>query len=148
LKDRGHNKVFLAAPRTPSSASEFLRVTFSQPAFTAVTRFKSRREGIAFEPVPRISRRTRQLRARRNAAKPEATRVSRGARGASTSCKIPAHVEAKLNFLVPVLVSVGFQTSCQSVFEGSKREPHEILASIGLLANCAKLSASVRRSQN
>ena len=38
---RGHNKVFLAAPRTPSSASVFLwflRVTFSYPAFTAVTR--------------------------------------------------------------------------------------------------------------
>ena len=45
LKDRGniggHNKVFLAAPRTPSSESVFLwflRVTFSHPAFTAVTR--------------------------------------------------------------------------------------------------------------
>src|SRR5271156_5338273 len=38
---RGHNKMFLAAPRTPSSASVFLwfvRVTFSHPAFTAVTR--------------------------------------------------------------------------------------------------------------
>ena len=34
---RGHNKVFLAARRTPSSASAFLwfiRVTFSYPAFT------------------------------------------------------------------------------------------------------------------
>ncbi len=45
LKGRGHigdhNKVFLAAPRTPSSASAslwFVRVTFSVPAFTAVTR--------------------------------------------------------------------------------------------------------------
>ena len=39
--NRGRNKVFLAAPRTPSSASVFLwfvRVTFSAPAFTAVTR--------------------------------------------------------------------------------------------------------------
>jgi hypothetical protein len=38
---RGHNKVFLAAPSTPSSASaslQFVRVTFSDPAFTAVTR--------------------------------------------------------------------------------------------------------------
>ena len=38
---RGHNKVFLAAPRTPSSAPVllwFVRVTFSHPAFTAVTR--------------------------------------------------------------------------------------------------------------
>src|ERR1700685_3356426 len=38
---RGHNKVFLAAPRTPSSAFVFplfVRVTFSHPAFTAVTR--------------------------------------------------------------------------------------------------------------
>jgi hypothetical protein len=51
-------------------------------------------------------------------------------------------------FLVPVLVSVGFQMSCQSVLEGSKKEPHEILASIGRLASCAKLSESVRRSQN
>lgn len=39
----GHNKVFLAAPRTPSSASVFLRfvrVTFSYPAFTAVTHIR------------------------------------------------------------------------------------------------------------
>ena len=38
---RGHNKLFLVAPRTPSSASAFLQfviVTFSHPAFTAVTR--------------------------------------------------------------------------------------------------------------
>ncbi len=38
---RGHNKVFLAAPSTPSSASaslQFVTVTFSHPAFTAVTR--------------------------------------------------------------------------------------------------------------
>jgi hypothetical protein len=38
---RGHNKVFLAVPRTPSSAFVFLlfvRVTLSHPAFTAVTR--------------------------------------------------------------------------------------------------------------
>ena len=31
-------------------------------------------------------------------AKPEATSGSGGARGASTSCKIPPHVEAKLYF--------------------------------------------------
>ncbi len=35
---RGHNKVFLDAPRMPSSASAFVIVTFSHPAFTAVTR--------------------------------------------------------------------------------------------------------------
>ena len=43
---RGHNKVFLAAPRTPSSASVFLwflRVTFSHPAFTAETRVECMR---------------------------------------------------------------------------------------------------------
>jgi hypothetical protein len=41
---RGHNKVFLPVPRTPSSASVFLsfvRVTFSHPAFTAVTRVQT-----------------------------------------------------------------------------------------------------------
>jgi hypothetical protein len=40
---RGHNKVFLAVPRTPPSAFVFLlfvRVTLSHPAFTAVTRFQ------------------------------------------------------------------------------------------------------------
>ena len=38
---RGRNKMFPTAPRTPFSASVFLlfvRVTFSHPAFTAVTR--------------------------------------------------------------------------------------------------------------
>jgi hypothetical protein len=43
---RGHNKVFLAAPRTPSSASVFLwlvRVTFSHPAFTAITQGEGKR---------------------------------------------------------------------------------------------------------
>jgi hypothetical protein len=47
---RGHigdtMKVFLAAPRTPSSASVFLwlvRVTFSHPAFTAITQGEGKR---------------------------------------------------------------------------------------------------------
>src|SRR5882762_10685728 len=43
---RRHNKVSLAAPRTPSSASVFLwflRVTFSHPAFTAETRVECMR---------------------------------------------------------------------------------------------------------
>jgi hypothetical protein len=49
---------------------------------------------------------------------------------------------SKALFLVPVLASVGFQMSCQSVLDGSQKEPHRILASIGLLANCAKLSST------
>jgi hypothetical protein len=53
---------------------------------------------------------------------------------------------SKALFLVPVL-SVGLQMSCQSGLEGSKKEPHEILASIGLLANCAKLSERVQVSK-
>jgi|HubBroStandDraft_4_1064222.scaffolds.fasta_scaffold17968_1 hypothetical protein len=44
---------------------------FSHPAFTEVKWVQVRGERIAFEPVPRISMRTRQPRARRDAAKLE-----------------------------------------------------------------------------